>query len=284
MSLSVLILLVLAAGLATAGYGWLAVRRRRTGLASLDRAMRPPREAGRRSAPLHPFPPRYRWLPPLLGAIVCGGVLIVLAPPFAIGAGVLTGMLAYVIERAIAEARTGRIEQQLANALDLVVAAVQAGGALMGALEAALAESKPPIRPFLLDVVTRLQLGDAPEVILKDLAARVPIETFRLFAVTLAVHWEVGGSLASTLAVVARTVRDRAELSRRIRTQAAEAQFSVAVVMLLTYAVAILMWRANPDPVVRFFLSPVGAELTGGVIVLQAIGLFWMSQISDVEF
>ncbi len=284
MSLSLVLLVVLVAGLAATGYGWIAIGRRRAGLERLDRAMRSPVSAARRTSAPRAFPPRYPWLPPLLGVLVCGAVLTVLAAPFAIGAGALTGMLAYVVERGVADARTGRIEQQLANALDLVVAAVQAGGALMSALEAALAESKPPIRPFLRDVVTRLQLGDAPEIILKDLAARVSIETFRLFAVTLAVHWEVGGSLASTLAVVARTVRDRAELSRRIRTQAAEAHFSVAVVMLLTYAVALLMWRANPDPVVRFFLSPVGAELTGGVIVLQAIGLFWMSQISDVEF
>lgn len=154
----------------------------------------------------------------------------------------------------------------------------------MNALNSALEEARDPLRPFLRDLVTRLQLGDAPEVVLKDFSARVPIETFRLFAVTMAVHWEVGGSLASTLAVVARTVRDRAELSRRIRTQGAEAFFSVAVVMLLVYGVAILMWRANPDRVVRFFLSPVGAELTGGVIVLQAIGLLWMTRLSRVEY
>lgn len=276
---------MVAVGVAAVLYGWRATRRRRLGLARLDRAVSLAGADRRRSGPPpRPFPPRYHWLSPALGAATCVVVAVFLALPFAIGAGALVGSLTYVAERAIAASREGRIEQQLANALDLIVASLQAGGALMGALEAALAESKDPIRPFLADLVTRLQLGDAPDVVLKDLAGRVPIETFRLFAVTLAVHWEVGGSLASTLAVVARTVRDRAELSRRIRTQGAEAYFSVAVVLLITYAVALLMWRANPDRVVRFFLSPVGAEITGAVIVLQAVGLFWMSRISQVEY
>ena len=48
--------------------------------------------------------------------------------------------------------------------------------------------------------------------------ARVPLETFRLFAAALTVHQEVGGSLAPTLATVGRIIRDRIELTRRIRS------------------------------------------------------------------
>jgi tight adherence protein B len=280
-------LLVMAlAGLGAIAYGWGAVRIRRASRARLDRAIGPARgdDEARPAARLRTFPPRYPWLGPVVGLSTIAAVVLVLAPPFALGAGALLGTLAYLAERAIAEARAGRIEQQLANALDLVVAAIQAGGSLMRALEAALEETTDPLRPFLRDLVTRLQLGDAPDAVLRDFAARVPIETFRLFSITLAVHWEIGGSLASTLAVVARTVRDRAELSRRLRAQSAEAYFSVIVVMLLVYGVGLLMWRANPDPVVQFFLSPVGAELTGAAVLLQAVGLIWMSRISGVEY
>lgn len=283
--MSLLLLIALLVGLALALYGWLATRTRRASLWRLERSLEPDDRRRRRIGPPPArFPPRHRWLAPVLAVTSAIGLAFVLQWPFVLGAGALIGAIAFIVEQAVADARSGRIEQQLAAALDIIVATVHAGGSVMNALSAALEEAKPPIKPFLRDVFTRLQLGDAPEDVLEDLAQRVPLESFRLFALTLAVHWKVGGSLASPLAIVARTVRDRAELSRRIRTQSAEAHFSVAVVLVIAYAVAFLMWRTNPESVERFFRSPVGAELTGGVIALQAIGLLWMSRISQIEY
>src|SRR5262249_2631791 len=97
---------------------------------------------------------------------------------------------------------------------------------------------------------------------------------------SVAIHWEVGGSLATTLATVGHTVRDRIELSRRVRAQGVEAHASVAVVLLLAYLLAFLMWRANPDRLRAFFRPGVGTGLGAGVVSLQAIGLLWMSRLS----
>jgi tight adherence protein B len=112
----------------------------------------------------------------------------------------------------------------------------------------------------------------------------MPFETFRLFSMALAVHWEVGGSLASTLATVGRTIRDRIELARRVRAQGVEAHVSVAAVMTIAYGLAFLMWRTNPDRVEAFVRSGVGTELVSVVVLLQAIGLVWMSRISRSDF
>jgi Flp pilus assembly protein TadB len=112
----------------------------------------------------------------------------------------------------------------------------------------------------------------------------VPLETFRLFATALSVHWDVGGSLATTLATIGRTIRDRIELSRRMRTQGIEAHLSVMLVLLLAYLLAYLMWQANPERFRAFVASDIGSDLTAIVILLQAVGLVWMARISRSGF
>jgi hypothetical protein len=80
--------------------------------------------------------------------------------------------------------------------------ATRAGSAPAHLLENAAEESRAPLKPQLEDVLGRIRYGDDPQVVLRSLMKRVPLETFRLFASALSVHWEVGGSLAPTLAIV----------------------------------------------------------------------------------
>jgi tight adherence protein B len=100
----------------------------------------------------------------------------------------------------------------------------------------------------------------------------------------LAIHWEVGGGLAATLATVGRTIRDRIELDRRIRAQGVEAHASVAAVMAITYLLAYLMWRTSPERVEAFVGSEIGTVLVAIVVGLQAVGLLWMSRVSRSGF
>jgi tight adherence protein B len=266
---------------------WYRERARRYAAARLDGLLR--QEAvtlaeGRevaRAEPLRPYPPRYRLLPPVVGLLVIAGTRIGGIPlEVAAALGCLIGVLGYLLEELIAEQRTARIEAQLSDAIDLLVGALRAGSALLAALEASLREARAPLRPYLQDIVSRIRLGDDPRDVLAELPQRVPLETFRLFSMALAVHWEVGGSLASTLSTVGRTIRDRIELSRRVRAQAIEAHVSVAAVAVIAYVLAFLMWRTNPDRMEAFVQSSVGTEMVTAVIGLQAVGLLWMSRIS----
>jgi tight adherence protein B len=237
--------------------------------------------------PLVPaFPPRYPAVAPVIGAVTALTLWFALhlATEVAVAAGALVAVLVYLLEEYVAEQRVATIEAQLSDAIDLLVGSLRAGAALLAAFESALHESRAPLRPYLDEVVGRVRLGADPREVVADLAERIPLETFRLFALSLAVHWDVGGSVASTLATVGRTIRDRIELSRRVRAQAIEAHVSVAAVMAIAYILAVLMWRANPERLEAFVRTGVGSELVAAVIGLQAIGLVWMSRISRSGF
>lgn len=232
------------------------------------------------------FPTRYRWLPPSVGAGVALALWILTGLPLLIAAasGLLTGVLALLLEEHLSDQQEARIEAQLSVAIGLLVGALRAGASLLAAFESALQETGAPLRPYFLEVAGRIRLGDDPRAAVGDLQHRVPLESFRLFGTALAIHWEVGGSLATTLSTVGQTVRDRVELGRRVRAQGVESNASVAVVLVISYVLAFLMWRTNPDRMEAFATTSVGTVLIAVVIVLQAVGLVWMSRLSRSDF
>ena len=133
-------------------------------------------------------------------------------------------------------------------------------------------------------MLSRIRLGDDPQYVFNMLTHRIPLETFLLFSSTLAVHWEVGGTLAPTLATVGRTIRDRIELGRKIRSNSVQAQMSVVAVLFVTYFIAGVMWRTSPDRMADFLESSLASWLVAGSIILQGAGIVWMSFISRARF
>lgn len=232
------------------------------------------------------FPRRYRYVPPAVGAAVFLLLWISTGLPLqvAIAIALLFGVLASLVEEHYAQKQEELIETQLAAAIDLMVSSIRAGAGILAAFEATLTEAEPPLRPYFQDLAGRIRLGDDPRTAVADLQARVPLETVQLFATSLAIHWEVGGSLATTLSTVGRTIRDRIELSRRVRAQGVESHASVAVVLAISYILAFLMWRTNPQRLEAFVRTGVGTALVAGAIGMQAIGLVWMSRLSRGRF
>ena len=243
-----------------------------------------PRVDGRRT--IRTFPPRYRMAPPAVGVVAGLMLWLLVGFPLEVAAamGLLFGVLAYLIEDFVAGQKADAIESQLAAAIYLMVGSLRAGASLLAAFESALDEVGPPLRPYFQEVAGRIRLGDDPRSAVSDLQRNIPLETFRLFATSLAVHWEVGGSLATTLSTVGQTVRDRIELGRRVRAQGVESHASVAVVLGIAYILAFLMWRTNPERLEGFVQTGIGTAIVSVVITLQAIGLIWMSRLNRSSF
>ena len=229
---------------------------------------------------------RYRWVALLVGILF--GVLLRFAFGWPIGLAmasiVVVSLLGWQVEAAWFNRRVSVLESQLADAIDLMVAAVKAGSSLQSALESAAAASRPPLKAEFGEVVGRIRYGDEPGDVLAELEGRIPLETVRLFSTTLAVNWQVGGRLAQTLANVGRTIRDRIELTRRMHSMSAQARFSIFSILGVTYFLAALMWRNDPARMQGFLFSAVGQGAVIGAVILQGLGIVWISRLSRIKF
>ncbi len=232
------------------------------------------------AAPARPVVGRYRIWPWVIAAAAGVGIWFWLGPIFAAAIGLILGLLLFQAEAYWAERRTARIEQQLADAIDLMVGALHAGASATVALDRAGEESAQPLRGLLRDGMARVRYGDDPSSVMRRFERQVPTESARLFATTMSVHWEVGGSLAPTLAVVGRVIRDRIEVGRRVRSLTSQARVSTVMLLITTYFIALLMWRQNPAGTRVFLKSDVGAIAVAGSMVLQAVGIVWQALAS----
>ena len=164
-----------------------------------------------------------------------------------------------------------------------MVSTLRAGGGLTDAMLSAARESRDPFQSHIERLVERIRISEQPVAVLHDLDDEVPLESFRLFAFTLAAHWEGGGSLATTLSNVGKTIRDQVDVQRRVRGQSVETQVSVIGILAVTYGLALLMWNNYPDRVETFATSELGSAFIGLSILLQGIGIFWISRMSRIE-
>jgi tight adherence protein B len=233
-----------------------------------------------------PYPRRYYFAGPLAAALTAGAILLLTKLPtsYPCAFGVLAGVFVYQLEIRWRDTRIERVEGQLADAIDLMVSSLRAGSALLGALESSYREARSPIREEFENMVGRIRLGEDPQSVVRELPVRIPLESFRLFAYSLLVHWETGGSLATSLRTVGRTVRDRLEVSRRISAQAIESQVSVGAVMFIAYAMTALTFITNPGPITKLVYSPIGSYVAAAAICLQAVGMFWIWNMSRIRF
>lgn len=240
-------------------------------------------------APRRPFRhplQRHYWVAPVFGVACCLVLALVASVPWvlAFALGILAGMLGWQLEAVLAARRVRLLEQQLADALDMMIAAVKSGSSLLSAIGSAQQQANQPLRAEFDFLAGRVRLGDEPSDALNDLADRVPLESFELFTQAMAVNWSVGGQLSATLASIARTVRDRIELTRRMHSMTMQSRLSIISVMGVTYFLGALMWRNDPERMGGFLTSLIGQWAVAVAVVLQGVGVIWISLISRPRF
>jgi tight adherence protein B len=283
--LRVFLLIAVAAALPAIVYLW-----RRIHILEMSRARlepEPTEAPGRVAPPRAQAFVRHHHVLPWLAAVLVACCLFFFArfpPVFAGTFGLVIGLVLAQLESMRVVRVTLRIEEQLADAIDLMVAALRVGAGAMSALEATTREARYPLRPQLDELLGRIRYGEDPQAVLRGLETRVPLETFRLFTSALSVHWETGGSLTATLATVGRVIRDRIEVNRRIRSLTTQARASTIAILIVTYFIALIIWRNDPLRMRDFLATSIGQWLVAGAIFLQAVGLVWSSAMSRMKY
>lgn len=225
-------------------------------------------------------------VPWLIGLAVAGLLYFVLgwSMAFVVAVALIVGLIGAQLEAYLAARRIARIETQLADAIDLMVAALGAGRGCNRSLD----QRRERVAPAASLAIGRRDRPHPPgRQSARGLSQPCPAcAAGDVLAVHLgiSVHWETGGSLAPILAGVGRTIRDRIEIARRIHSNGTQSQMSTLAVLALTYFIALVMWRTNPEQLAKFLATTIGRWGVAGTIVLQAAGMAWMSWLSRMRF
>lgn len=160
------------------------------------------------------------------------------------GAAGIGGVYTWVSMKA--KKRMSLIEEQLPEAIELMVRSLKVGHPFSSAVQIVAKELPDPMATEFGIIADESAYGRDVAEALKEMAERLDMQDMRFLAVAVAIQQQSGGNLAEILAGLSKVIRARFRLFRRVKAITAEAQWSGK--FLSGFPVAALIFINVTDP------------------------------------
>ncbi|PTW50780.1 type II secretion system F family protein [Rhodovulum kholense] len=153
----------------------------------------------------------------------------------------------YIWVNGKAKKRLGLIEEQLPDAVELMVRSLRVGHPFISAINIVAQEVPDPLGSEFGVIADEAAYGRDVSEALKDLAERVDMQDLRFLAVAVTIQQQSGGNLAEVLAGLAAVIRSRFKLFRRVKAITAEAKWSGMFLSGFPIAAILMISVLKPD-------------------------------------
>ena len=182
-----------------------------------------------------------------------------------------------------AKKRVSAIEEQLPEAIDLMVRSLRVGHPFVAALSIASEEVADPLGSELGLIADEVSYGrDAGEAI-AELGERVDLQDLRFLAVAVSIQSKSGGNLAEILDGLSKVVRARFKLFRRVRAITAEAKWSGMFLSVFPIAAMVMIQTIKPDYYDVVKETPLYMPLAVVVCIFLLINVLYMRKMTDIK-
>ena len=197
--------------------------------------------------------------------------------------GVIGLFLPTVYVRSRQSARLRKFDRQLPDVLDHLQGSLRAGYGLLQAVEWVSRQLPDPVGEEFDRVIREVQLGRGLMDALESMVRRIPSDDLSLIITAIRIQYEVGGSLAEILEIVAHTIRERVRIMREIQVLTSQQRYSGYVLMLLPVGLAVFLMVINPEYEMRLFTPGPTLCIPIGAAVLMILGYLIMRRIVNIE-
>ncbi len=206
------------------------------------------------------------------------GVLI-----FSLVIGVVLGgaPFAFVLHRR--SQRFKKFEQNLPEALDLMVSALRAGHSLLAGLGLVARECVDPIGSEFRICFEEQNYGLELRTAMDNLVARVPLQDLKLVSTAILIQKESGGNLAEVLDKVSQLIRDRFRLRRQVSVHTAQGRMTGWVLSFLPIALGLALYLVNPKTMSLLWTNPLGLKLIYAASAMMVVGGLIIRKIVNME-
>lgn len=202
----------------------------------------------------------------------------------AVGVCVILAFLApRFIVRRIASKRIHLFEEQLPDALLMIVGALRAGASLPMALETVASEGKAPLSQEFDLVLRETRLGMDLAIALERLEKRVPLQDLAMVTAGMALSREVGANLAETLESISKTIRAKLQMEGRIRSLTAQGKMQGIVMAGLPVFLIMILNIMEPEAMAPLFNAWYGWITMAVIATTIGIGYFFIRKITTID-
>jgi tight adherence protein B len=214
-------------------------------------------------------------------SLIRGGTIMTLVAALL---GVVLGVFAPAfILRFLAKRRARKFDGQLPDVLTLVASSLSTGFSLPQALDAVAKDAADPSAKEFARALAETRIGADIADSLERMSDRMDSANMRWTAMAIRIQREVGGNLAETLRITAKTLREREELQRHVRALSAEGRLSAYILIALPIGIFLYTMQTNREYIELLWTRPLGMVMCAVGIVQLVIGWFWMKKTVEVK-
>ncbi|MEM7241033.1 MAG: type II secretion system F family protein [Pseudomonadota bacterium] len=182
-----------------------------------------------------------------------------------------------------AKKRISLFEEQFPDAVDLIVRSLRVGHPFANAINVVAEEMYDPIGSEFGLIADEATYGMDINTALADVAERIDLQDMRFFAVAVAIQSRSGGNLAEILDGLAKVVRSRFKLFRRVKAITSEARFSGWFLSGFPFAALAGVQLVNPNYYDKVEESAFFVPAAIFVVIMLVVNIFVMRALVNIK-
>lgn len=188
-----------------------------------------------------------------------------------------------LVVRRMIKKRQKKFLAELADALDAMTRLLRAGMPVSEAIKMVAREFTGPIGDEMGRIFDQQKIGVSLPEAVQDCARRMPLPEVQMFATAVTIQAQTGSSLSEILEGLAKVIRARFRLRRKVQALSSEAKSSAMIIGALPIFVACGMYAINPDYIGVLFYDRTGKFLLGFAIFWMLCGILCMKQMINFK-
>ncbi|KCV83088.1 type II secretion system protein [Actibacterium atlanticum] len=182
-----------------------------------------------------------------------------------------------------AKKRMDLLEEQLPEAVELMVRSLRVGHPFASAVGIVAKEVPDPLGTEFGMISDEAAYGRDISESLKDLAERMDMQDLRFLAVAVTIQQQSGGNLAEILEGLARVIRSRFKLFRRVKAITAESKWSGMFLSAFPVIVILVISVLKPDYYDEVKDTALFIPLALAVGTLLAVNFIFMKIMVNIK-
>ena len=174
-------------------------------------------------------------------------------------------------------------EQQLPDAIDMLVSAMKAGYSFQAATQFIGDEVPAPLGPEFARFYDEQRLGVDVRTALVSLQDRLDSLDLKMFVTAVIIQRETGGNLGEVLSSIAEVIRQRIAMKGQIQALVAEPKMSARFLAILPIVVFLLLSVTNPNFLRPLLETGIGRIMLVSSALMVVMGYAVMMKIADVD-
>ncbi len=151
------------------------------------------------------------------------------------------------------------------------------------ALDAVVKDQPAPISQEFMLFTREQRIGVEFDKSLRNMERRIPNQDFIMFTSALKISREVGGDLGSVINTLAETLRRKSTMEGKIESLTSQGKMQGIVMTLLPIMIGAVLFFIEPVAMQKLFTTNIGWFVVAAVVVMEALGYFFISKVTNIN-